>query len=89
MWKLVRSLQPTASPCILTTHYIDEAEEMADRIGVINKARSSWWRQAELMRSSAGSNLRCSCKTPLERIPPGLSLQPELSGNDTELVIYL
>src|SRR5882724_3762300 len=37
MWKLVRSLQADGVTIILTTHYIDEAEEMADRIGVINK----------------------------------------------------
>src|SRR5215470_4400510 len=37
MWKLVRSLQAAGVTIILTTHYIDEAEEMADRIGVINK----------------------------------------------------
>src|SRR6059036_2539600 len=37
MWKLVRSLQSAGVTIILTTHYIDEAEEMADRIGVINK----------------------------------------------------
>src|SRR6266403_6268476 len=37
MWKLVRSLQADGVTIILTTHYIDEAEEMADRVGVINK----------------------------------------------------
>ncbi len=37
MWQLVRSLRDTGVTIILTTHYIDEAEEMADRIGVISK----------------------------------------------------
>ena len=37
MWQLVRDLRKTGVTIILTTHYIDEAEEMADRIGVINK----------------------------------------------------
>src|SRR5258708_39623740 len=37
MWKLVRSLQADGVTIILTTHYIDEAEEMAERIGVSNK----------------------------------------------------
>ena len=43
MWRMVRALRETGVTIILTTHYIEEAEEMADRIGVINaRARSSW-----------------------------------------------
>ena len=37
MWEVVRALQAKGVTIILTTHYIEEAEEMADRIGVINK----------------------------------------------------
>jgi len=40
MWEVVRTLQASASPSSSTTHYIEEAEEMADRIGVINKVKS-------------------------------------------------
>ncbi|MES6473310.1 ABC transporter ATP-binding protein, partial [Cutibacterium acnes] len=39
MWEVVRTLQASGVTIILTTHYIEEAEEMADRIGVINKGR--------------------------------------------------
>src|SRR5882762_4893058 len=51
MWKLVRSLQADGVTIILTTHYIDEAEEMAERIGVINKGEIILVEdKAELMR---------------------------------------
>ncbi len=58
MWKLVRSLQTSGVTIILTTHYIDEAEEMADRIGVISKGEIILVEdKAELMRK-LGKNLR-------------------------------
>ena len=44
MWAMVRELRTKGVTIILTTHYIEEAEEMADRIGVIDKARSCWSR---------------------------------------------
>ncbi|MFO1469286.1 MAG: ABC transporter ATP-binding protein [Steroidobacteraceae bacterium] len=44
LWEMVRGLRAAGVTIILTTHYIEEAEEMADRVGVINKERSSWWR---------------------------------------------
>ncbi len=45
MWRLVRRLREQGVTVILTTHYIEEAEEMADRVGVIAKARSCWSRR--------------------------------------------
>ena len=45
MWELIRELPATGVTIILTTHYIEEAEEMAGRIGVINKGGSSSWRR--------------------------------------------
>src|SRR6202030_3278016 len=51
MWRLVRSLRESGVTIILTTHYIDEAEEMADRVGVINKGEIILVEnKAELMR---------------------------------------
>jgi ABC-2 type transport system ATP-binding protein len=44
MWNLVRALRQSGVTIILTTHYIEEAEEMAERVGVINRASSSWSR---------------------------------------------
>jgi ABC-2 type transport system ATP-binding protein len=88
MWKLVRSLQADGVTIILTTHYIDEAEEMADRIGVINKGEIILVEnKAELMRKLGRKQLTLQLQDTLERIPPGLSAYNlELSGNGTELV---
>ena len=46
MWDMVRRLRENGVTIILTTHYIEEAQEMADRVGVIRKARSSWSRKS-------------------------------------------
>jgi len=88
MWKLVRSLQAEGVTIILTTHYIDEAEEMADRIGVINKGEIILVEdKAELMRKLGRKQLTLQLQDTLERIPPGLSAYNlELSGNGSELV---
>ena len=88
MWKLVRSLQAAGVTIILTTHYIDEAEEMAERIGVINKGEIILVEdKAELMRKLGRKQLTLQLEKTLERIPPGLSAYNlELSGNGTELV---
>jgi ABC-2 type transport system ATP-binding protein len=57
MWSLVRDLRATGVTIILTTHYIEEAEEMADRIGVITKGEICWSRdKAELMRKLGRSS---------------------------------
>jgi ABC-2 type transport system ATP-binding protein len=87
MWKLVRSLQASGVTIILTTHYIDEAEEMADRIGVINKGEIILVEdKAELMRKLGKKQLTLQLEKILERIPPGLSAYNlELSGNGSEL----
>jgi ABC-2 type transport system ATP-binding protein len=88
MWKLVRSLQAAGVTIILTTHYIDEAEEMADRIGVINKGEIILVEdKAELMRKLGRKQLTLQLEKTLERIPPGLSAyNMELSGNGSELI---
>jgi ABC-2 type transport system ATP-binding protein len=88
MWELVRSLQIAGVTIILTTHYIDEAEEMADRIGVINKGEIILVEdKAELMRKLGKKQLTLQLQDTLERIPPGLSAHNlELSGNGSELI---
>ena len=73
MWQLVRSLQATGVTIILTTHYIDEAEEMADRIGVIRKGEIILVEdKAELMRKLGRKQLSLQLAQPLAQIPPGL-----------------
>src|SRR3989475_10069524 len=74
MWKLVRSLQAAGVTIILTTHYIDEAEEMADRIGVINKGESILVEdKALLMRKVREKQLTRQLQKTVERVPPQLS----------------
>jgi ABC-2 type transport system ATP-binding protein len=88
MWKLVRALQVSGVTIILTTHYIDEAEEMADRIGVISKGEIILVEdKAELMRKLGKKQLTLHLEKTLARIPPGLSAYNlELSGKGSELI---
>jgi ABC-2 type transport system ATP-binding protein len=88
MWKLVRALQSSGVTIILTTHYIDEAEEMADRIGVINKGEIILVEdKAELMRKLGRKQLTLQLEHTLEHIPPGLSAYKlALSSNGGELI---
>jgi len=88
MWKLVRSLQAAGVTIILTTHYIDEAEEMADRIGVISKGEIILVEEkAELMRKLGRKQLTLHLEKTLERVPPGLSSHSlELKSSGTELI---
>ena len=84
MWKLVRELQTAGVTIILTTHYIDEAEEMADRIGVISKGEIILVEEkTALMRSLGKKQLTLHLEHPLERIPAVLAAHRlELKGAD-------
>ena len=88
MWQLVRSLQATGVTIILTTHYIDEAEEMADRIGVISKGEIILVDdKAELMRKLGKKQMKLQLQTALEHIPPALAAyQLELASDGNELI---
>src|SRR6188472_1103580 len=73
MWALVRRLRETGVTIILTTHYIDEAEEMADRIGVLSKGELILVEEkAELMRKLGKKRLALHLQAPLERVPEAL-----------------
>ena len=87
MWQLVRSLRASGVTIILTTHYIDEAEEMADRIGVIRKGQIILVEdKAELMMKLGKKRLALDLAHPLERIPPGLeAYRLELSDGGRRL----
>ncbi|MDQ4061855.1 MAG: ABC transporter ATP-binding protein [Pseudomonadota bacterium] len=88
MWRLVRSLRDTGVTIILTTHYIDEAEEMADRVGVINKGEIILVEdKAELMRKLGRKRLTLQLQGTLDSIPDGLaSYHLELADNGSELI---
>ena len=86
MWEVVRTLQASGVTIILTTHYIEEAEEMADRIGVINKGEIILVEEkAALMRKLGKKALTVQLQTPLAALPPSLS-KYNLSVNGRELV---
>ncbi|WP_439605825.1 ABC transporter ATP-binding protein [Hydrogenophaga sp.] len=82
MWRMVRELRENGTTIILTTHYIEEAEDMADRIGVISQGELIVVEdKAVLMRKLGKKQLTLTLQHPLERLPEALSAWPlELSG---------
>jgi ABC-2 type transport system ATP-binding protein len=77
MWELVRGLRASGVTVILTTHYIDEAEEMADRVGVINKGELILVEdKTALMKKLGKKQLTLVLSEPLVALPPGLSEWP-------------
>ena len=87
MWALVRGLRDKGVTIILTTHYIDEAEEMADRIGVINKGELILVEdKIKLMKQLGKKRLTLHLQDPLAAIPAELNgWRLELNGNGAEL----
>ncbi len=88
MWTLVRSLRESGVTVILTTHYIEEAEEMADRIGVINKGEIILVEEkAALMEKLGKRQLTLVLEEPLAVIPASLAAyELELAGGGQRLV---
>ena len=89
MWDLVRSLRESGVTVILTTHYIEEAEEMADRIGVINHGELILVQdKRELMRKLGKKQMTLQLHERLEVVPEELSLAYELDlrAGGTELI---
>ncbi|MGO4222328.1 ABC transporter ATP-binding protein [Lysobacter sp. TAF61] len=88
MWQMVRRLRENGTTIILTTHYIEEAEDMADRIGVINHGELILVEdKATLMRKLGKKQLTLQLQSHLESIPHGLSEYPlELSEDGATLV---
>jgi ABC-2 type transport system ATP-binding protein len=88
MWEMVRQLRASGVTIILTTHYIEEAEEMADRIGVINKGEIVLVEDKNvLMRKLGRRQLTLHLQHKLESIPAQLAgRQLELSADGNDLV---
>lgn len=88
MWEMVRGLRDKGVTVILTTHYIEEAEEMADRIGVIRQGEIILVEDKDvLMRKLGKKQLRLLLQQPLEQVPEELASEPlELSADGFELV---
>lgn len=88
MWVLVRHLRENGVTIILTTHYIEEAEEMADRIGIINKGEIILIEDKHtLMQKLGKKQLILTLQKPLTQLPPSLaSFQLELLSQGSTLV---
>jgi ABC-2 type transport system ATP-binding protein len=87
MWNMVRRLREQGTTIILTTHYIEEAEEMADRVGVINKGELILVEEkAELMKKLGRKVLHLQLAEPLTEVPAGLAeWKPALSEDGSTL----
>jgi ABC-2 type transport system ATP-binding protein len=87
MWEVVRTLQASGVTIILTTHYIEEAEEMADRIGVINKGEIILVEdKAGLMQKLGKKRLKLHLQGKIDSLPVSLAAYNlELSGGGSEL----
>lgn len=88
MWEMVRGLTANGVTIILTTHYIEEAEEMADRIGVINKGEIILVENKKKLIEKLGKKqLKISLQSPLGKMPASLcNSSLELSDDGFELV---
>ena len=87
MWDVVSKLRASGVTIILTTHYIEEAEQMADRVGIINGGKIVLIEQkAELMRKLGKKQLILQLSKPLDALPPALKgHRLDLSPSGSEL----
>ncbi len=88
MWEMVRGLRASGVTIILTTHYIEEAEEMADRIGVISRGELILVEDKDvLMRKLGKKQLTLHLQEPLAAVPEGLNgFNLELAAEGAELI---
>jgi ABC-2 type transport system ATP-binding protein len=89
MWQLVRELRASGVTIILTTHYIEEAEDMADRVGVINHGEIILVEdKAELMRKLGKKQLTLELREPLAAVPPALASYDLALADDHKKLVY-
>jgi ABC-2 type transport system ATP-binding protein len=88
MWQLIRALRASGVTIILTTHYIDEAEEIADRVGVINRGELMLVEdKSELMRKLGRKQLTLDLQESLPGLPMALDgYRLELASGGSQLV---
>jgi len=88
MWRMVRGLRENGVTIVLTTHYIVEAEEMADRVGVINKGEIILVENKDdLMRKLGSKQLTLQLADPLDEVPAALAgYGLELASDGADLV---
>ena len=89
MWKIIDDLRNSGVTIILTTHYIEEAEEIADRIGVINRGQIILVEEKhELMRKLGKKRLTLELKEPMQEVPAALAEYDLELGSDGWKLIY-
>jgi len=89
MWEMVHALRQSGVTIILTTHYIEEAEQIADRVGVINRGELILVEnKAELMRKLGQKQLMLELRAPIESIPPALARHRLTLTGDGRKLIY-
>jgi ABC-2 type transport system ATP-binding protein len=90
MWNLVRDLRAGGVTIILTTHYIEEAEEMADRVGVMNKGSLILVEdKVALMKKFGKKQLTLHLKEPMSRVPPELARWGLTLANDGQDLVFM
>ena len=86
MWALVRQLRESGVMIVLTTHYIEEAEDMADRVGVIDQGKLILVEdKTTLMKKFGKKQLTLQLQAPLAEVPAGLAvhaLTPNADGSE-------
>ena len=89
MWQLVRALQKTGVTIILTTHYIEEAEEMADRIGIITNGELILVEEKSVLMQQLGKKqLSLQLKTPIFKLPPELNTEGLVLSEEGNTLTY-
>jgi ABC-2 type transport system ATP-binding protein len=89
MWNMVRALRENGTTIILTTHYIEEAEEMADRVGVINHGELVLVEdKATLMRKLGKRQLAVTLQQPMDAVPQALADLPLELGEGGHALVY-
>jgi ABC-2 type transport system ATP-binding protein len=89
MWQLVRELRDSGVTIILTTHYIEEAEEMADRVGMMSKGELILVEEkTTLMRKLGKKQLMLELSAPLDAVPPAVAAYDIALANDGRDLVY-
>jgi len=89
MWKQIGALRDAGTTVILTTHYIEEAQEMADRVGVINKGKLLLVDdKAAIMAKLGSTEARIALTEPMGALPPALSGYPVSLENEGRSLVY-
>jgi len=89
MWDMVRALRASGVTIILTTHYIEEAEQIADRVGVMNNGELIVVEdKAELMRKLGKKQLTLELRAPISSLPPALAKHRLTLSEDGLRLVY-